>query len=170
MYRGRRSDWGAPKGGRVVKRNWSAAGAILAGALAFAACGSGDEGTSAAPGATGSSATGTGAASLNVAQCDPAGGWKSAVKVATGAKDRLTLEKYAAALSEAGYRSTLHLGPDAGSSAADADAVGGADAAAEVPDTAAGEVAADAQTGDALEACNIGEAAEQLFIDAFTHN
>lgn len=143
----------------------------LAALTALAACGSAEEPASGAANSSGV-ATGTGAASLNVAQCDPAGGWKSAVQVATGAKDLATLEKYAASLSGAGYRAALHLGPDAaaGDATAGADALAGAGDAADggsldaAADAADGEAAADAQASDA----SAGDSASVDTADAST--
>lgn len=118
--------------------------------LGFAVgCGGADEAPAASNGQKGS--TGNGAASLHVAQCDPALGWQSAVKVATGAKDPAALQQFAAALSQAGYRAKLHLGADAatpdGGSTGDADAGSSApaDAAAAAED---GQGAADAGASD----------------------
>lgn len=103
-----------------------------------AACGtnnpSGNVGAGAAVGDAGSlgdaAPTGKGAGSLNVTYCDPRGGWLSAVRASTGAKDPATLSGFAAALRDAGYSAFFHpgAGPDAG---------GGADASAFPADAAA---------------------------------
>lgn len=180
MYRWQR-DFLAALGGPVVKRNSARIGpshrlagwaTALAALIALAACGGAEEPTSGAANSS-AGATGTGAASLNVAQCDPAGGWKSAVQVATGAKDLATLEKYAAALSGAGYRAALHLGPDAASGdattgadglAGAADAADGGSLDASAADAAEGEPAADAQASDA----SAGDSASVDTADAST--
>lgn len=82
--------------------------------------------------------TGQGAGTLNVTQCDPKAGWRSAVRSATGVTDAKVLASYALALKAAGYHALYHGGADAGT----------ADAGAE-PDAGATDDAAGADTAQA---------------------
>jgi hypothetical protein len=76
------------------------------------------------------SGAGQGAGSVNIAMCDRTLGFRSAIRVATGAKDPALRGQLAAALGDAGYLLATDA-PDAG--AADAEDAAEADDAAGVP-------------------------------------
>lgn len=103
-------------------------------------------------------ATGKGAGSLNVTECDPRNGWQSAVRSATGVKDPATLAGFAAALRDADYKAAFHPGSaaKAGADAGGADASGKADSAGEAP---APDASADPPTLDATSGNDATDAA-----------
>jgi hypothetical protein len=86
-----------------------------------------------------SNTSGKGASTFNAALCDPAGGWHSAVRSATGPKDGTALAQFAATLQTSGYRATYHPGlfaADASASDVEADAGGSDPDATELDATA----------------------------------